>query len=211
MYRRLPSHFEGGAPHKKMSRSDSGCCIDCILRRMQLGKLNRKTGTATEAFVGKGGGVQFLWERLACIHTLGFSIWNLCKTTVDTFWHLTRHTLAQIRRRMASPYLHMPSASFRCESFVEKKRRIIPSPRSLFVDFFFFLFFYWPHSHLYECATDFPHLGNTFGTRHVTRPALLSLTIQVHALNKYSISNAFSFLKREEQHCHRFLLAKRKR
>jgi hypothetical protein len=28
-----------------------------------------------------------------------------------------------------------------------------------------------------------PHLGNTFGTRHVTRPALLSLTIQVHALN----------------------------
>jgi hypothetical protein len=65
MYRRLPSHFEGGAPHKKMSRSDSGCCcIDFILRRMQLGKLNRKTGTATEAFVGKGGGGNFYGSDL---------------------------------------------------------------------------------------------------------------------------------------------------
>ncbi len=184
MYRRLPSHFEGGAPHKKMSRSDSGCCIDCILRRMQLGKLNRKTGTVTEAFVGKGGGAIFMGATCLYPHTGPFDMIFICKTTDDTFWHLTRHTLAQIRRRMASLYLHMPSASFRCESFVEKKKGN-NSFTSEFVRWFPFLSLFL----LAALASSLwmrhwlPHLGNTFGTRHVTRPALLSLTIQVHALN----------------------------
>lgn len=168
MYR-LPSHSEGGAPHKKISRSDRGCCIDCISRRMQLEKLNRKTGTVTEARLFFGG--QFWWERLPCIHTLGLSIWNLCKTT-DTFWHLTRHTLAQIRRMLASPYLHMPSASFIFT--VDLLRRRKESEQFLHLGVCRLISF--PVSFLLAALTSLwmrhwlAHLGNTFGTRHVTRP-----------------------------------------
>jgi hypothetical protein len=32
---------------------------------------------------------------------------------------------------------------------------------SEFVRWFLFLFFYWPHSHLCECATDFPISSET--------------------------------------------------
>jgi hypothetical protein len=41
---------------------------------MQLGKLNRKTGTATEAFVGKGGGAIFMGATCLYPHTGPFDM-----------------------------------------------------------------------------------------------------------------------------------------
>ncbi len=155
----------------------------------------------------RGGGNFYGSDFLVSTHwAFRYEIYAKRPTTLFGIWHATRW------HRYGGAWRHF---IFTCPAplvVVNLLWRRKGEFTSEFVRWFLFLFFYWPHSHLCECATDFPHLiGNTFGTRHVTRPALFSLTIQVHALNKYSISNALSFLKREEQHCRRFLLAKRKR